>query len=399
MEKKHISRKCLAVGIILLFVGTCVIPANAQNTEKSQSTSRGNWLYVGGSGPGNYTKIQDAIYNASDGDTVFVYSGVYYEQISIVNAVCLLGESKYTTIIDTTYSNDWDLINLHRNNITISGFTLRLTDDGGYPRNIISNSYPPDVISNITISDNIFQGVQVDIICLRSCNSCLISNNLFSLCGGKDCIFLHTSINSIIANNSIINTTDVYDTGIILDQVSYCSVRNNSIKSACFGLELSGSDNNSISNNYFFDNLNWAIHLDFSSKNNSIFSNYIDNSIKTMLITLDWTDGLIGINIQGYSCRNNKIEKNHISHCRYGILLEDHCQYTTITKNTFKSNIVCARFLNTEFSSHNIWNQNYWGRPRVLPKPIFGIKDEYRVYPGFFEFDWHPAQEPYDIEV
>ena len=43
------KRKCLAIGIILLFVGTSIIPAIAQNTEKSQPTSRGNWLYVGGS--------------------------------------------------------------------------------------------------------------------------------------------------------------------------------------------------------------------------------------------------------------------------------------------------------------------------------------------------------------
>ena len=69
------KRKWLAIGIILLFVGTCIIPAIAQDTEKSLPSSRGNWLYVGGSGPGNYTRIQDAIDNASDGDTVFVYSG------------------------------------------------------------------------------------------------------------------------------------------------------------------------------------------------------------------------------------------------------------------------------------------------------------------------------------
>jgi hypothetical protein len=31
----------------------------------------GNILYVGGSGPENYTRIQDAVDNASDGDTVF----------------------------------------------------------------------------------------------------------------------------------------------------------------------------------------------------------------------------------------------------------------------------------------------------------------------------------------
>ncbi|MBP1662308.1 MAG: hypothetical protein H6P94_557, partial [Thermoplasmatales archaeon] len=62
----------MAVGPILLFLGACIVPMTAQDAEKSFSTSSGTWLYVGGSGPGNYTKIQDAIDNASDGDTIFV---------------------------------------------------------------------------------------------------------------------------------------------------------------------------------------------------------------------------------------------------------------------------------------------------------------------------------------
>ena len=36
----------------------------------------GNILYVGGSGPGNFTSIQDAVNNASEGDTVFVFDEV-----------------------------------------------------------------------------------------------------------------------------------------------------------------------------------------------------------------------------------------------------------------------------------------------------------------------------------
>jgi hypothetical protein len=41
-------KKWLAIGVILLFLGACFIPAIAQDTEKQ--SSRGDWLYVGGSG-------------------------------------------------------------------------------------------------------------------------------------------------------------------------------------------------------------------------------------------------------------------------------------------------------------------------------------------------------------
>ncbi len=85
------KRKWLAIGIILLFVGVTIAPVMAQNIEKSQSTSRGNWLYVGGSGPGNYTRIQDAINDTFDGDTVFVFSGIYHEYIRVNNIYQIIG--------------------------------------------------------------------------------------------------------------------------------------------------------------------------------------------------------------------------------------------------------------------------------------------------------------------
>jgi len=94
------KRKCLSVGIILLFVGTCIVPAIAQDTEKPLPSSRGNWLYVGGSGPGNYTRIQDAINASSDVDFIFVYNGTYYENVWINKVIMLIGQNKYGTIID-----------------------------------------------------------------------------------------------------------------------------------------------------------------------------------------------------------------------------------------------------------------------------------------------------------
>ena len=59
IDKNPLIRKCLAVGIILLFVGVGIIPLTAQDIEKSYlPTSISKWLYVGGSGSGNYSSIQ-----------------------------------------------------------------------------------------------------------------------------------------------------------------------------------------------------------------------------------------------------------------------------------------------------------------------------------------------------
>jgi len=70
----------ISLGITILFLGTCITPSVAIYNEKKSSKliSTGNTLYVGGSGEGNYSSIQDAIDDASDGDTVFVYNGSYY---------------------------------------------------------------------------------------------------------------------------------------------------------------------------------------------------------------------------------------------------------------------------------------------------------------------------------
>ena len=145
------KRKCLAIGIILLFVGTCIIPAIAQDTEKSLPTSRGNWLYVGGSGPGNYTKIQDAIDDAIDGDTVFVYddSSPYIENIGIDKSIQLLGENKNTTIIDGTQKGH--TIVLKSNNSTIQGFTIK----NGKSYGVLLLCSDSNIFSNILTSNSV----------------------------------------------------------------------------------------------------------------------------------------------------------------------------------------------------------------------------------------------------
>ena len=59
----------------------------------------GNALFVGGTGIGNYTTIQDAIDNASNDDTVYVHNGIYSEEIIIDKPINLVGSDKNFSII------------------------------------------------------------------------------------------------------------------------------------------------------------------------------------------------------------------------------------------------------------------------------------------------------------
>jgi len=126
--QKSLIKKGLAVAIIVLFIGMGIIPSNAAVSTKSSILSfDGNILYVGGSGPGNYSQIRDAIEDAYDGDTIFVYddSSPYIEYMTLVidRSINLIGENCYSTIIDN--NNQSTLIKIYSDNVTISGFTLQ----------------------------------------------------------------------------------------------------------------------------------------------------------------------------------------------------------------------------------------------------------------------------------
>ena len=125
---KNLIRKSMVLAIILLFIGMSVFPSTAVNTVEKPVIpfSRGETLYVGGSGEGNYSTIQSAINDANHGDTVFVYddSSPYYEQVTVNKAINLIGEDKNTTVIE---SNELcGIIRIEWEEVNVSGFTIRL---------------------------------------------------------------------------------------------------------------------------------------------------------------------------------------------------------------------------------------------------------------------------------
>ncbi|MFW6121073.1 MAG: right-handed parallel beta-helix repeat-containing protein [Petrotogales bacterium] len=353
-------KKILTISIMFLFIGM-TIPSTGLVVEKPSYSldNRGDTLYVGGSGPNNYTKIQDAIDDASDGDTVFVYddSSPYYERLNVDKSINLIGEDRDTTAIESKgnvveVSADW---------VNISDFTIRNASDSGI---LVYSNYS-------TISGNNIHSNSHDGIYLKYSNSNVITGNNISN-GVFDGIHLYHSNNNTIFGNNI-------------------NLNNN-----C-GLGLYDSNNNVISDNNISNN-NFGLGLHSSN-----------NIIKDNIIT---SNNMIGLIVEGNS---NTISSNNISNNEFGIYL-DSSNHNNITKNNIKNNEIFGLLLSSAnnniielnnfignkiqaffvFSWRNNWDGNYWNNWIGLKLPI-----PFKVIFGFIgiNFDWNPAREPYDIGV
>jgi len=348
--------------------------------EQSIKTLNGKTLYVGGSGPGNYTKIQDAIDDASDGDTVFVYNGIYVENLFVNKCINLVGESKENTLIDNNES--YFNIYIINDGVSVSGFSLLDSSGSWYSTgfDIMANSTL--IKNNLIYSKRRFGIIITDWYGYTSfSNNTIIENNLLD--GGFRGIYLQRSNNNIISENSISN----YEDGLNFENSHDNIISKNNFSNNYRAIDLDYCHSNIISNNTYNENFQ-SIHIYDWSGDNLIYSNDIKGS-----------KGFSGDEIGVYivESNGNEIVKNKIYHYKFGVFLEN-SNSNKIEKNTFLENIINARFINFRYST-NIWNENYWNRPRILPKPIFGIRKTKDIIPGFLEFDWHPAEEPYDIEV
>ena len=122
-------KKICCIVIIILFCGASIIPSiNGKGNDYSKPAilnSRGAILYVGGSGPNNYSTIQGAIDDANFGDIVYVYddSAPYYENVIIDKSINVTGENRATTIIDANYIGT--VVTITADWVNISGFTIQ----------------------------------------------------------------------------------------------------------------------------------------------------------------------------------------------------------------------------------------------------------------------------------
>ncbi len=229
----------LLISTVLTVSGTTII----ENTSISISLD-GNTLYVGGSGSGNYTTIQDAINVSSDGDTIYVYSGTYFEDVKINTSIVLQGENKESTIIYGGGFGSGDAVVLvSADNVEITGFS-------------INNSCPYWPGSGLGLYNN---------------EQCIVTDNIVSNC------FL--GINAFITSNATISMNTVSDSeiGIHVQGSKRNTITRNIMQDNHQGMYLNGADFNEITENNFINNDH---HLDFYGVFlNTIDSNYWERSV------------------------------------------------------------------------------------------------------------------------
>jgi len=230
---------------------------------KASPTAR-TWT-VDDDGPADFDSIQEAINNASSGDTVFVHIGAYYEHVVINKTITLVGEDSNFTIIDGNATNN--VIYIRANNVTVKSFTVRKS--GMYPYNgiLIDHSTGNVIINNKVIYN--YEGIS-----LLSSSSNVVCDNIIS--SNNDGIYFYSSSSNVVSGNTIFSSN--YD-GIDLYYSSSNVVSGNTIFSSNYdGIDLYYSSSNVVSGNVILHNNFAGMSLYYSDSNvvcgNTISSNY-----------------------------------------------------------------------------------------------------------------------------
>ena len=271
--------------------------------------------------------IQKMINNASDGETIYVSSGTYNENIIINKSIILKGENKDNTFINGL--GDYVVL-VNSDNCTIEGFNIINRDTEQTTIGIKINT------NNTTIKNNTISYSNYGVILNQSSKGNNIFNNNIS--NNKYGLFLLYSEENIVRNNVFINN----EKGIYMTHSNHNAVYMNNISDCGYGISIVSSGNNNISDNDIFSNNLYGIYFDIESSNNIVQLNSISfNSL--------------GIRIKG-SYFNN-VTKNIIEYNIKGVLTCCEANNNTIYKNIFSNNTDW----NAENNNFNQWDYEGYG--------------------------------------
>jgi parallel beta-helix repeat protein len=336
--KLKISTSIMVIMICLSYL----LIINLSETSKAKD----NDIYVSasyhgfsdGSAEKPYQTIQDAIEIAEEDDTIYIFGGLYQEDLIINKKLTIVGAiDEIDTVIDSRFDRRY-LIEITADEVTIENITVQDSDgkttspigaliclkssNNRLVRNKIRNTdsygiYVHSSSNDNLISYNTFNNTKEGVY-ITSSNTNDVTNNKVDNCSGygihiessiknnrvygnfiENCssgIYIVNSEKTNITNNNIL-TSDFYaiyvlqsDNSIVVNNnivsnhgdgiylsSNYCKIFNNTIEANRRGLVLINS-NNEIFNNTFKLNNASGIYGESSSSNNRIFINYFINN-------------------------------------------------------------------------------------------------------------------------
>jgi len=310
--------------------------AKHADTCPSWILKEGRVISVDDEGDGDYTSIQEAIDNANPSDTIEVYSGHYYEHN----------------------------ITITKQEIALQGISSELGtgNDSGKPW--IHGQGLWDVVvvraDNVTISgfaiENSGTSYALDVINVLLCDNCVITDNDISN-------YTMEGINCGFSNNN--------------------QIRGNNITRSAWrhGVLLFESSDNTVADNVITDMQDEGISI-WASHHNTITGNKISGCKR---FGIDTPGGCYNVIMQ------NTFEGNYI-----GVHISG--EHNIIKQNNFVDNTENAFFTMVDprnFPFGNRWMMNYWDDWIGIGPKI--IKGNILYFIPWYNFDWRPAREPYDI--
>jgi parallel beta-helix repeat protein len=307
-------------------------------------------LYVGGIGPLNYSKIQDAINAANPGDTVYVFSGTYYENVIVNKTINLTGENRDTTIINA--SGIGSAVYISADRVNIKGFTA-IGPESEKDEAVIML----DKVRNCRVIDNKpSHRIWSPGIFLNYSDYNTLADNIGTQYRDPvdgEGIYLAYSNNNIVINN----TFSYLNNGIAIDHSPDNTIIKNNLSYNRAGIMIVFSSNNTIVNNTLIDNY-------ASPEGGSIFISFCSYGYNTIIgntiIYKTISSNSFGIWVQYSSDGYNTFVGNNISSNHYGIYITK-SSYNTFIGNTIFSNrygIDISESSYNTFIDNSIFNNN-----------------------------------------
>jgi len=252
----------------------------------------GKIITVDDDGGADYTRILDAIDNATEGDTIRVWSGVYREEVVVNRSISLVGNGSEKSIIYENSSSDIG-VKITADRVNFSGFmisggweywvryTTGISVESDYvhifENNFTECRYGIDVHGFHNIVEKNTCWANEYGICLRGSKNTTISGNL--CLNNTHGIQLTTTKADLSEDNTLANNSCIKNSfnGIeIIGSGSTVLINNNCSSNTISGITVRSSNKTTVQTNVISHN-KWGVYL-FHSNDNDFTHNTISNN-------------------------------------------------------------------------------------------------------------------------